>query len=121
MSGTILIYGATGYTGKLIAKAAADAGARPILAGRPPAARERASTAKVRPSQSSSSGSRTVSRSRSSSGTTGLDRLRRCGRALNEKNSVSSMSRIFAARLVVATALAVMALSALFVALRMLE
>ena len=37
MSGTILIYGATGYTGKLIAKAAADAGARPILAGRPPA------------------------------------------------------------------------------------
>jgi NAD(P)-dependent dehydrogenase (short-subunit alcohol dehydrogenase family) len=42
VSGTILIYGATGYTGKLIAKAAADAGARPILAGRPPAARERA-------------------------------------------------------------------------------
>ena len=34
MNGTILIYGATGYTGKLIAKAAADAGARPILAGR---------------------------------------------------------------------------------------
>ena len=51
MSGTILIYGATGYTGKLIAKAAADAGARPILAGRPPAARERAGTAKVRPSR----------------------------------------------------------------------
>jgi short subunit dehydrogenase-like uncharacterized protein len=42
VSGTILIYGATGYTGKLIAKAAADARARPILAGRPPAARERA-------------------------------------------------------------------------------
>ena len=34
MTGTILIYGATGYTGKLIAKAASDAGARPILAGR---------------------------------------------------------------------------------------
>ncbi len=34
MSGTILIYGATGYTGKLIAKVAADEGARPILAGR---------------------------------------------------------------------------------------
>ncbi len=33
MNGTILIYGATGYTGKLIAKAAAQ-GARPILAGR---------------------------------------------------------------------------------------
>jgi short subunit dehydrogenase-like uncharacterized protein len=33
LNGTILIYGATGYTGKLIAKAAADAGARPILAG----------------------------------------------------------------------------------------
>ena len=30
----ILIYGVTGYTGKLIAKAAADQGARPILAGR---------------------------------------------------------------------------------------
>ena len=34
MNGTILIYGATGYTGKLVAKAAADQGARPILAGR---------------------------------------------------------------------------------------
>jgi short subunit dehydrogenase-like uncharacterized protein len=34
LSGTILIYGATGYTGKLIAKVAADQGARPILAGR---------------------------------------------------------------------------------------
>ncbi len=34
MNGTILIYGATGYTGKLIAKAASRAGARPILAGR---------------------------------------------------------------------------------------
>ena len=34
MNGTILIYGATGYTGKLIAKTAADQGARPILAGR---------------------------------------------------------------------------------------
>src|SRR5271166_199973 len=51
VSGTILIYGATGYTGKLIAKAAADAGGRPILAGRPPAVRERAGTAKVRPSR----------------------------------------------------------------------
>ena len=51
MNGTILIYGATGYTGKLIAKAAADAGARPILAGRPPAVRKRAGTAKVRPSR----------------------------------------------------------------------
>ena len=34
MSGTVLIYGATGYTGKLIAKVAAGLGARPILAGR---------------------------------------------------------------------------------------
>jgi saccharopine dehydrogenase (NAD+, L-lysine-forming) len=34
LNGTILIYGATGYTGKLIAKVAADQGARPILAGR---------------------------------------------------------------------------------------
>jgi short subunit dehydrogenase-like uncharacterized protein len=34
LSGTILIYGATGYTGKLIAKMAADQGAQPILAGR---------------------------------------------------------------------------------------
>jgi len=34
LSGRILIYGATGYTGKLIAKAAADQGAHPILAGR---------------------------------------------------------------------------------------
>jgi len=34
LSGTILIYGATGYTGKLIAKVAADQGAQPILAGR---------------------------------------------------------------------------------------
>jgi short subunit dehydrogenase-like uncharacterized protein len=34
LNGTILIYGATGYTGRLIAKAASDKGARPILAGR---------------------------------------------------------------------------------------
>jgi short subunit dehydrogenase-like uncharacterized protein len=34
LDGTILIYGATGYTGKLIAKAAVSRGARPILAGR---------------------------------------------------------------------------------------
>ena len=34
LDGTILIYGATGYTGRLIAKAASDRGARPILAGR---------------------------------------------------------------------------------------
>jgi short subunit dehydrogenase-like uncharacterized protein len=34
LNGTILIYGATGYTGRLIAKAASDSGARPILAGR---------------------------------------------------------------------------------------
>jgi NAD(P)-dependent dehydrogenase (short-subunit alcohol dehydrogenase family) len=34
LNGTILIYGATGYTGRLIAKAASDTGARPILAGR---------------------------------------------------------------------------------------
>ena len=34
LNGTILIYGATGYTGRLIAKAASDRGARPILAGR---------------------------------------------------------------------------------------
>jgi saccharopine dehydrogenase (NAD+, L-lysine-forming) len=36
LSGTILIYGATGYTGKLIAKVAVDQGALPILAGRDP-------------------------------------------------------------------------------------
>jgi len=34
LNGTILIYGATGYTGKLIAKAAVVRGSRPILAGR---------------------------------------------------------------------------------------
>ena len=34
MSGPILIYGASGYTGKLIAKRAAEQGLRPILAGR---------------------------------------------------------------------------------------
>jgi short subunit dehydrogenase-like uncharacterized protein len=34
LNGTILIYGATGFTGKLIAKTAATEGARPILAGR---------------------------------------------------------------------------------------
>ena len=34
MNRTILIYGATGYTGKLIAKATVDAAERPILAGR---------------------------------------------------------------------------------------
>jgi hypothetical protein len=34
LRGTVLIYGATGYTGKLIAKEAAGLGARPILAGR---------------------------------------------------------------------------------------
>jgi short subunit dehydrogenase-like uncharacterized protein len=34
VNGTILIYGATGYTGKLIAKAAGRRGAHPILAGR---------------------------------------------------------------------------------------
>jgi short subunit dehydrogenase-like uncharacterized protein len=34
LNGTILIYGATGYTGRLIAKAASDSEARPILAGR---------------------------------------------------------------------------------------
>ena len=34
LDGTILIYGAAGYTGKLIAKAAVARGARAILAGR---------------------------------------------------------------------------------------
>jgi short subunit dehydrogenase-like uncharacterized protein len=34
MTGNILIYGATGYTGKLIAKAARDQGLNPVLAGR---------------------------------------------------------------------------------------
>ena len=34
MDGTILIYGATGYTGKLIARAAGSCGVRPVLAGR---------------------------------------------------------------------------------------
>jgi short subunit dehydrogenase-like uncharacterized protein len=34
LNGTILIYGATGYTGKLIARTAVDRGVRPLLAGR---------------------------------------------------------------------------------------
>ena len=34
LNGTILIYGATSYTGRLIAKVASQRGARPILAGR---------------------------------------------------------------------------------------
>ena len=34
LNGTVLVYGATGYTGRLIAKAASDREARPILAGR---------------------------------------------------------------------------------------
>jgi short subunit dehydrogenase-like uncharacterized protein len=34
LNGTILIYGATGYTGKLIARTAVDRGVRPVLAGR---------------------------------------------------------------------------------------
>jgi short subunit dehydrogenase-like uncharacterized protein len=34
LNATILICEATGYTGRLIAKAASDRGARPILAGR---------------------------------------------------------------------------------------
>ena len=34
MTGTVLIYGASGYTGKLIAKVAAGQGAHPILGGR---------------------------------------------------------------------------------------
>jgi hypothetical protein len=35
LNGTILIYGATGYTGKLIARAASDRGARPKSKGSP--------------------------------------------------------------------------------------
>ncbi len=34
MSGNFLIYGATGYTGKLVARAAHEAGLKPLLAGR---------------------------------------------------------------------------------------
>jgi short subunit dehydrogenase-like uncharacterized protein len=34
MTGTILIYGATGYTGKLIARSAHQHGQKPVLAGR---------------------------------------------------------------------------------------
>jgi short subunit dehydrogenase-like uncharacterized protein len=34
MSGKFMIYGATGYTGKLVAKAAKEAGLKPLLAGR---------------------------------------------------------------------------------------
>ena len=34
MTGNILIYGATGYTGKLIARVANGQGLKPILAGR---------------------------------------------------------------------------------------
>jgi short subunit dehydrogenase-like uncharacterized protein len=34
MSGTFMIYGATGYTGKLTARAAAQKGLKPVLAGR---------------------------------------------------------------------------------------
>ncbi len=37
MSSTFLLYGATGYTGNLIARAAVQRGLRPILAGRNPA------------------------------------------------------------------------------------
>jgi hypothetical protein len=84
VSGTNLISGATGYIGKLIAKAAAD----------------------------------------SCRATTCRPRARRYGkgpRFATVQNSVSSMSRIFAVRLVVATALAVMALSVLFATLRILK
>jgi short subunit dehydrogenase-like uncharacterized protein len=34
LDGTVLIYGATGYTGKLLARTAVERGARPVLAGR---------------------------------------------------------------------------------------
>jgi short subunit dehydrogenase-like uncharacterized protein len=34
MSSKFMIYGATGYTGKLVARAAKNLGMRPILAGR---------------------------------------------------------------------------------------
>jgi short subunit dehydrogenase-like uncharacterized protein len=34
LNGTIMIYGASGYTGELIAKTAVDRRVRPILAGR---------------------------------------------------------------------------------------
>lgn len=34
MTGNFMIYGATGYTGKLVAKAAKEAGLKPLLAGR---------------------------------------------------------------------------------------
>src|SRR6478736_248230 len=34
MTGNILVYGATGYTGKLVARTAHEEGLRPILAGR---------------------------------------------------------------------------------------
>jgi short subunit dehydrogenase-like uncharacterized protein len=34
MNGNFMIYGATGYTGKLVAKAAKEAGLKPLLAGR---------------------------------------------------------------------------------------
>lgn len=34
MAGKFMIYGATGYTGKLVARAAKDAGLKPLLAGR---------------------------------------------------------------------------------------
>src|SRR5918998_478343 len=37
MAGRIVLLGATGYTGKLVAQALADRGARPVLAGRDPA------------------------------------------------------------------------------------
>ena len=36
MTGSLLIYGATGYTGRLVSEAAAKRGLRPILAARNP-------------------------------------------------------------------------------------
>ena len=36
MSGRIVVFGATGYTGRLVAERLAGAGERPLLAGRSP-------------------------------------------------------------------------------------
>ena len=37
MTGRIVVFGATGYTGRLVAERLAGAGERPVLAGRSPA------------------------------------------------------------------------------------
>jgi short subunit dehydrogenase-like uncharacterized protein len=49
MTGDILIYGATGYSGRLVARALRDAGLQPIIAGRDPARTEATAAALALP------------------------------------------------------------------------